>query len=93
LRRASRRTRENRPHPGLLVHAHRYLNRRIRAFIDGWNDRCPPFVRIKTVEQILAKAHRQKTSDAPHSVATVPRAPGDTASVATWGGTVRGESP
>jgi transposase len=42
------------------------LNRRIRAFIDGWNDRCHPFVWTKTAEQILAKANRQKTSDAPH---------------------------
>jgi hypothetical protein len=42
------------------------LNRRIRTFIDGWNDRCHPFVRTKTTEQILAKANRQKTSDAAH---------------------------
>ena len=42
------------------------LNRRIRAFIDGWNDRCHPFVWTKTAEQILAKADRKKTSDAPH---------------------------
>ena len=42
------------------------LNRRIRAFIHGWNDRCHPFVWTKTAEQILAKANRQKTSDAPH---------------------------
>ena len=42
------------------------LNRRIRAFIDGWNDRCHPFIWTKTAEQILAKADRQKTSDAPH---------------------------
>jgi transposase len=42
------------------------LNRRIRAFIDGWNDRCHPFVWTKTAEQILTKANRQKTSDAPH---------------------------
>jgi transposase len=42
------------------------LNRRIRAFIDGWNDRCHPFIWTKTAEQILTKANRQKTSDAPH---------------------------
>ena len=42
------------------------LTRRIRAFIDGWNDRAHPFVWTKTAEQILAKADRQKTSDAPH---------------------------
>src|SRR5215210_2790200 len=39
------------------------LNRRIRAFIDGWNDRAHPFVWTKTAEHILAKADRQKTSD------------------------------
>ena len=32
----------------------------IRAFIDGWNDRCHPFVWTKTAEQILAKADRQE---------------------------------
>ncbi len=42
------------------------LNRRIRTFIDGWNDRCHPFVWTKTAEQILTKANRQKTSDAAH---------------------------
>ncbi|MGH3099779.1 MAG: IS630 family transposase [Thermoleophilia bacterium] len=42
------------------------LTRRIRTFIDGWNDRCHPFVWTKTAEQILAKADRKKTSDAPH---------------------------
>jgi transposase len=42
------------------------LNRRIRVFIDGWNDRCHPFVWTKIAERILAKADRQKTSDAPH---------------------------
>ena len=40
------------------------LTRAIRAFIDGWNDRCHPFVWTKTAEQILAKANRKKTSDA-----------------------------
>src|SRR4051794_15253545 len=42
------------------------LTRRIRAFIDGWNQRCHPFVWTKTAEQILAKADGKKTSDAPH---------------------------
>ena len=42
------------------------LTRRIRAFIDGWNDRCHPLAWTKTAVQILAKADRQKTSDAPH---------------------------
>lgn len=42
------------------------LNARIRAFIDGWNKRWHPFVWTKTAEQILAKAHRKKKSDAAH---------------------------
>ena len=42
------------------------LNRRIRTFTAGWNDRCHPFVWTKTAEQIPAKTNRQKTSDAPH---------------------------
>jgi transposase len=42
------------------------LNHRIRAYIDGWNQRAHPFVWTKTAEQILAKANRQKTSDAAH---------------------------
>jgi transposase len=42
------------------------LNQRIRAFIDGWNDRAHPFTWTKTAEQILAKADRKKTSDAAH---------------------------
>ena len=42
------------------------LTHRIRAFVDGWNQRCHPFVWTKTAEQILTKADRKKTSDAPH---------------------------
>jgi transposase len=42
------------------------LTRRIRTFIDDWNQRCHPFVWTKTAEQILATANRKKTSDAPH---------------------------
>jgi transposase len=42
------------------------LNRRIRTFIDGWNQRAHPFVWTKTAEQILTKANRKKTSDAAH---------------------------
>ena len=29
---------------------------KIRAFINGWNDRCQPFVWTKTADQILTKA-------------------------------------
>ena len=41
----------------------RDLTTKIRGFIDGWNDRCHPFVWTKTAEQILTKANRQKTSN------------------------------
>jgi hypothetical protein len=40
------------------------LNAKIRAFINGWNDRCHPFVWTKTADQILKKANRQSTSNA-----------------------------
>ena len=39
---------------------------KIRAFINGWNDRCQPFVWTKTPDEILKKAHRKRTSDAVH---------------------------
>ena len=42
----------------------RDLNAKIRAYIDGWNDRCHPFSWTKTADQILAKA--KKTSPAAH---------------------------
>lgn len=42
------------------------LNAKIRAFIDGWNDRCHPFAWTKTPDQILKKANRQTTSDTTH---------------------------
>src|SRR4051795_4851565 len=38
----------------------------IRAFIDGYNQRCEPFRWTKTADQILAKADRQKNSDTRH---------------------------
>ena len=44
----------------------RDLNAKIRAFIDGWNDRAHPFTWTKTADQILKKANRKKTSDAGH---------------------------
>jgi transposase len=34
----------------------------IRRFIDGWNDRCEPFVWTKPADDILAKAVRKTTS-------------------------------
>jgi transposase len=42
------------------------LNAKIRAYIDGWNDRCHPFVWTKTAEHILKKANRKKSSNAGH---------------------------
>jgi len=42
------------------------LNAKIQTFLDGWNERCHPFVWTKTAEQILKKANRQKTSNAGH---------------------------
>jgi transposase len=39
------------------------LNAKIRAFIDGWNNRCHPFVWTKTADEILKKANRQHTSE------------------------------
>jgi transposase len=38
----------------------------IEAFIDGWNDRCHPFVWTKTADQILTKADRKQTSNTQH---------------------------
>ena len=42
------------------------LNTKIRAFIDGWNDRSHPFVWTKTAERVLAKANRPTTSNPRH---------------------------
>ena len=39
---------------------------KIRAFINGWNDRATPFIWTKTSDQVLAKANRQKTSNTDH---------------------------
>jgi transposase len=41
------------------------LNTAIRNFISGWNDRCHPFVWIKTAEEILPHT-RKRDSDAGH---------------------------
>lgn len=38
----------------------------IRRFIDGWNERCHPFIWTKTADQILPHATRHPTSDARH---------------------------
>jgi transposase len=38
----------------------------IRAFIDGYNERCQPFIWTKAADDILPRATRQRTSAAPH---------------------------
>lgn len=42
------------------------LNAKIRAFVNGWNDRRHPFVWTKTADEILKKANRQPTSNTAH---------------------------
>ena len=39
---------------------------KIRAFLDGWNDRSHPFVWTKTADEILNKANRPTTSNPRH---------------------------
>lgn len=39
----------------------------LRRFIDGWNDRCHPFIWTKAPDGVLSHARpRQRTSDAEH---------------------------
>jgi transposase len=38
----------------------------IRRFINGWNDRCEPFVWTKDADTILARANRQSNSETDH---------------------------
>lgn len=38
----------------------------IRTFIEGWNDRCHPFIWTKTADEILPHATRKRDSDARH---------------------------
>jgi len=42
------------------------LNAKIRAYIDGWNDRSHPFIWTKTAGETLKKANRKQTSNAGH---------------------------
>jgi hypothetical protein len=44
----------------------RELTQAITAFIDGWNERCQPFIWTKDPDTIIAKAHRQPTSGTRH---------------------------
>jgi len=38
------------------------LNTKIRAFINGWNDRCHPFIWTKPADQVLDKIKRKRNS-------------------------------
>ncbi len=42
------------------------LNAKIRAFINGWNERCHPFAWTKAADEILKKADRKTTSNTGH---------------------------
>lgn len=42
------------------------LNAKLRAYIEGWNQRAHPFVWTKTAEDILKKANRPTTSNPRH---------------------------
>jgi len=42
------------------------LTAKIGAFIDGWNERCQPFVWTKSADELLAKVRRKETSQAEH---------------------------
>jgi hypothetical protein len=44
----------------------RELTQAIRGFIDGWNQRCQPFVWTKDADTIIAKAHCKSTSGTRH---------------------------
>ncbi len=39
---------------------------KIRTFINGWNDRCHPFVWTKTVDEILKNPNRYPISETVH---------------------------
>jgi transposase len=44
----------------------RELIETIETFIDGWNDRCQPFIWTKTADEVIAKAVRPTTSNSRH---------------------------
>ena len=63
--------RTSRPARGKAIHRGSFasvkdLSAKIRAFIDGWNDRCHTCVWTKTAEEILKQANRQTTSNTGH---------------------------
>jgi transposase len=42
------------------------LTAKIGQFIDGWNERCQPFIWTKSADELLAKARRKETSRPGH---------------------------
>jgi transposase len=42
------------------------LTAAIRRFVDGWNQRCQPFVWVKDADDIMVKATRKRTSGTEH---------------------------
>jgi len=38
----------------------------IQRFLNGWNERCKPFVRVKSAEQISARLNRQRSRETVH---------------------------
>ncbi|MGL5826298.1 MAG: IS630 family transposase, partial [Nocardioides sp.] len=42
------------------------LNTKIRAYVDGWNNRSHAFVWTKSADEILKKANRKETSNSRH---------------------------
>jgi len=54
--------RRRRGHPAGRLGSVRDLKEAIRTYIDGWNERCKPFVWTKDADTILAKAQRPTTS-------------------------------
>ncbi len=58
-------TRQAAVHPG-TVRSVADLIDAIQIFIDGWNQRCAPFVWTKDADTILARHNRKATSSTPH---------------------------
>ena len=42
------------------------LNAKIRAYVDGWNERARPFVWTKTADEVLKRANPKRTSETDH---------------------------
>ena len=53
-------------YPPRHVRLGRELIEDITRFIDGWNERCQPFIWTTDADTIIAKPHRKLTSGTPH---------------------------